>query len=561
MALLDVQGNPVRRLILECDISERRKAANIIGASPLKGGKWSYPADELVVQLLQHNFEESLDFTTNCLAWYQTKVNWRQQLYSYKEGTQDVARKISWWDTLKDYQQNMVTFGTAAKRFINGDDRGLGKTLEALSVAENVGARKVLVVCPGYLKTGWQREIWNWLNEVAYVANGDRAAREAMIQWVFDHDDAKYLIVNYEMLREKKSVGGYPELLEHKWDAIIYDEAHRLKGRKSQWVEGANKLSKVPCIQMLTGNPLDKPEDIWSLLHILDPLKFSSFWAFVEYFCTMADTFFGKEIIGVNRARLGQLQYELLPYLMRRKKEEVAPELPLKEYHPIYVELEGPQATFYNRLEKQAVIELSNGELDVMGSIVAKQTRLAQAIANPAILGGKDCSIIEKTCLELISDIFDSSDKVIVGTWFVPAAELLRDKLINAKYAVYYVHAGLKSSERDKVIENFKASKMKSVLVGTIRSMSEGLNIDECDHMIFCDKDWTPLNNEQFEDRIHRITSTRTKHYYDIIVQHTVSEDKRVVLADRTQVRDEVLSMQAVAKLMMRRNGGDLKIS
>ena len=551
-AILASQGSPIRRLILECEAADRRKAATALGASAIKGGKFSYPPDEVVVQVLQHNFGEDLVVTPDVERWFQQKIEERHAaLLAQDNVPEDIDLEYS--DALKEYQRTMVGFGLTVKRFINSDDRGLGKTLEAISVAEASKSRKVLVVCPGYLKLGWSREAYKWAFESVYVARGERAVREKTIKEYFS-SSSRYLVVNYEMIRPNKKSGGYPELLEFPWDMVIFDEAHRLKGRSSQWTEGAKLFRNVERVQFLTGNPIaNSPDDIWQLLNLIDPVKFSSYWAFVEYYCNVVDSFFGKEIVGVNTARLAQLQYTLQPYLLRRLKQQVAPELPSKLYHTIEVEMEGKQKTFYKRLEKQMIIELENGDLELVTALTAKHLRLQQAIANPALIGGVDESVVESTCVDLLDDILEGADKVIVGTWFVPAADRLQAKL-EQKWKVFRVRAELKEAQRDAVVEAFKKCEEKCVLVGTIRTMSEGLNIDECDHVVFCDKSWTPLDNEQFEDRVHRINSTRVKNYYNIVVKDTISADKEEVLADKVLARDEVLSMRKVAEMMRKRH-------
>ena len=182
-----------------------------------------------------------------------------------------------------------------------------------------------------------------------------------------------------------------------------------------------------------------------------------------------------------------QLQYTLQPHMLRRLKQDVALELPKKVYHQIFVDLEGTQRTFYRRLEKQCIIELENGDLNLLPSLIEKQLRLQQALANPCLLGGKDDSVVERTCVELLSDLFEGSNKVIVGTHFVEAANRL-EIILSKTYTVFRVKAELKDYQRDEVVEGFKACKNAAVLVGTIRTMSEGLNIDECDHIVFCDK-------------------------------------------------------------------------
>lgn len=554
MAMLDVQGNPVRRLIMQTVPTERKRAAQAIGASALKNNQFSYPPDELVIQSLMHSLEDDFHMTDAAKRWFEASLAERHRRIDLL-AEDDFTIPLEWSDVLLPYQRKAVHFGMNVNRHICSLERGLGKTIVAIATECALQSKRVLVVCPGYLKLGWEREVQKWAFEKAVVTRGERASREAQIKQYFD-SDTRFLVVNYEMIRPNKKAGGYPELLSYPWDAVIFDEAHRLKGRSSQWTEGAKQFKKVPRVQFLTGNPIaNTPNDIWQLLNLIDPLKFSSYWAFVEWFMNLVDTFFGKEIVGVNSARLAQLQYELQPYLIRMEKSQVAPDLPEKQYHTIEVELEGKQKTFYKRLEKQMVIELENGDLELVTALTAKHLRLQQAIANPAILGGADESIVEKTCVDLLEDILDGADKVIVGTWFVPAADRLQAKL-EQKWKVFRVRAELKESQRDAVVEAFKKCEEKCVLVGTIRTMSEGLNIDECDHMVFCDKGWTPLDNEQFEDRIHRINSTRVKNYYNIVVRDTISADKEEVLFNKTEARDEVLSMKQVAQKMIARVKG-----
>ena len=559
-AILAAQGDPVRRLILHGSPADRRKATLPLGSAPQKGGqKWSFPPDELVVLQLEHSFGGDLKLDSAAENWYREALAFREETRNRTQpefqpkmpGHMDKYRKL--WLQLHPYQKQMVNYLYFAQRAICGDDRGLGKTITSLAATRAVGAKKVLVVAPNYLKGTWRREIADKLSEDAVIASGERKNRASTIAQ-FAGSSSRFLVVNYEMLRPKVQSGGYPELASLPWDCIIFDEAHRLSGRGTQWIEGIRKFSAVPYQWFLTGNPIDaSPENVWQLLNLIDPKKFSSFWAFVEYFCLLEDNFFGKEITGVNPRRMAEFQYALQPYLLHRKKKDVAPHLPNKVWHDIYLEMNPSQKRFYKNLEQHMLIELANGDLELVEVLTAKHLRLQQAIANPAIIGGTNSSCIEDAVQDLAIDIFSSgAQKLIVGTWFVPAADRLEDKL-SKNYRVFRVKAEQKNDQRDATIEAFKACKEKAVLVGTIRTMSEGLNIDECDHMIFADKAWTPLPNEQFADRIHRITSTREKHYYSLIVEDSTSADRESVLKNRIEARDEILSMKAVSARMVSR--------
>ena len=543
-----------RRLKLECDATIRKVASLPIGASVVKGGFFTYPADELVVLTLRHHLGDELELTPECQKWFddsQARASRLIDLAQQLDGEVD----LPYGDLLKVYQRAGIVFCKAAQRCIVGDDRGLGKTLEALSVCEDLELQKVLIVAPGYLKRSWQREIQNplWgIKTPVTIAMGERKDRQAILDNYFLKGRG-YLVVNYEMIREKVQSGGYPQLVQQKWDACIFDEGHRLKGRDSQWVEAAKKLI-TDRLMILTGNAIsNSPEDLWQLLNILDPKKFSSYWTFVEYYCNVLDNFFGKEIAGVRKDHLAQLQFTLQPYLIRRMKADVAPHLPKKIHRLIEVEMEGKQKTFYRMAEKKMLLALVDGGFEIVDTVVTLNVRLQQAIANPSIIGGPDESIVEKTVVELTRDILEGKERVIIGMWYRDAIKLILPKL--EKIAKVYVITGdIAGDKRDGIVESWKHSKEPGILLGTIKAMSEGINADECDHIIYADKSYVPLDNEQLEDRIHRMTSTRTKNYYHVVVLDSLSEDREAILKSKTEMIDEILSMKAVTKKLMERN-------
>ena len=544
-----------RRLLLKCAREDARKATAALGCEPTKEG-FTYPCDEVVILVLRHLFEDDLVLTEDCEQWYNAQNEWAKQMCELAAAS-DGTVHVPYSEELKPYQRSGIAWGAKVKRGIIADDRGLGKTLEALSIALEVGAKQVLITVPGYLKRNWAREIDAWILEPTAVVVGERAQREEILYEAF-HCGIRFVIVNYEMLREDKAKGGYPELHNRQWDLVLFDEGHRLCNRNNQWTLGAKKL-KTEYLFPLTGTPIaGMPDDLWSLLNLMYPDKYTSYWKFVEYYCNVIEGFFGKEIQGVNSAHLAQLQFTLQPILIRRLKKDVAPYLPDKVNHFIEVDLEGKQKTFYKRIEKQMVIELADGGLDIIDTVVAKNLRMQQALANPAILGGVDQSVVEETALELINDLLhDSNPKVIVGMWFRGALDLFIEKLTKAKIKHYIIHGEVKAETRDGIVEAFKHNPEPCVLVGTIRAMSEGINVDECDAMIFMDKSYRPLDNDQFSDRIHRLTSTTVKNYYHIVVRDSISEVRESILQQKTDTANEVMNMEAlhlrVAKQMVER--------
>jgi SNF2 family DNA or RNA helicase len=435
---------------------------------------------------------------------------------------------------LSQIQVDFLHFAKAAKSGILSDDRGLGKTLSLISLAELLQWQKVLIVVPGYLKKNWAREFLKWYGIKVKPCEGERNIRQRII-----NQSERYTLVNYEMLRLAKSRGGYPCLHEQEWDAVIFDEGHRLKNPQSQIVKGAKKI-KANHVWLATGNPIgDAPQDVWQLLNIIDPHAFVSKWGFIEYFCEVEDGFFSKEIKGLKQNKIKELQWLMQLYSIRRLKEG----LPEKRHIEIPVKLDGAQAKAYKLLKKNMVVQRKDEDTLVVESAVEAIIRGQQIVANPAILGGEDYSVVENTILELIQDI--GNQRVIVGLNYIKATTLLAEKLKKAKIPVYVITGA--SRDRDAICQEFKKQK-RAVLVGSIAAMSEGLSIDECDYMIFGDKSWQPHVNEQFEDRIHRMNSTRLKTYYHIIAQNTVATRKEQVLKEKQNLLSSILDDKELVK-------------
>ena len=141
-------------------------------------------------------------------------------------------------------------------------------------------------------------------------------------------DLKKYNIINYELLRNHTS-----ELMKifrsTKWDAIVCDEAHRIKNRKAKQTIGI-KLLKTSYKFALTGTPIqNKPDDLWSILNWLNPFySGESYWQFVNKFCEIEETYFGNQIIGLTRDTDSQqiLQNILNEIMIRTVNDDSLPD-------------------------------------------------------------------------------------------------------------------------------------------------------------------------------------------------------------------------------------------
>ena len=168
---------------------------------------------------------------------------------------------------------------------ILADDMGLGKSLQALTVGavdfEKGYANRILIVCPKTLKGNWAAEIEKHTKFTYAVLDGTPAQRQRQL----DEFSDDILIVGYEQM-----VNSYGEIMAMgKWDILIVDEAHYIKNHKSK---RAKAVLKAPVNRafMLTGSPiLNRANELWALLNKCDPVRFCSYWKFVNRFCNTPD--------------------------------------------------------------------------------------------------------------------------------------------------------------------------------------------------------------------------------------------------------------------------------
>ena len=429
---------------------------------------------------------------------------------------------------LKEYQKQAIAFFSSVKNCLIGYDMGLGKSLIAINciklLIQKQDIKRVLIVCPSYLKYSWEDEINKWSTISSQVIDGNPSKRDEQFK-EYENKNKKILIINYEQIRlkiDKKTKKVNPNnihsCIQKKWDIIIWDEAQRLKSRDSANSAGAYALQSDYKI-MLSGTPVTKsPAEFWRLLNILDRTRFKSYWSFCRYYCQIVEGFRGIEVGNLTKPK--EYQKLLETYMIRKLKQDVAI-LPEKVFIEINVKLSDEQKKVYEK----ARLEYLKPSNDVIESDVERFIRLNQIVQCPAILnGGKDISITRDTTIDIINDI---PNQIIVACTYINMSDILLNSIKNKfkKRNVYLINSQIPVKSRYDMIEEFKKDK-SAILVTTIRCLAEGYNLDCCDNIIMTDIDWNFGVNKQFQNRIHRLTSTRSKNYYMIIVSNTVNEYK-----------------------------------
>ncbi|HAB15830.1 MAG TPA: helicase, partial [Verrucomicrobiales bacterium] len=446
-------------------------------------------------------------------------------------------------DVLRPYQKHGVAWlGFLRDNGFGGvlaDEMGLGKTLQvlahvaasrhSLSDSSNPVARSAagnlrpsLVICPTSLVFNWAAEAAQWTPRlrVLTLEGSERQSRFDRIE----HSDL--VITSYALMR--RDADRYRDL---EFDTVILDEAQHIKNRQTQNAQAVKALRSAHRL-VLTGTPLENSVlDLWSIYDFLMP----------GYLGTAAD-FRERYEIPITRekdaASMKRLAQRVRPFLLRRLKRDVAPELPAKLEQISFCELTHEQATVYQQLlahTRQKVADAS-GEGGAARSrllVLTALLRLRQVCCDLRLLSAPESSPelpnAERASsgklqlfLELFDEILDGGHRVLVFSQFTSMLQLLRAELEARELAYCYLDGS--TSDRAAVVERFQRDVTIPAFLISLKAGGVGLNLTGADTVIHFDPWWNPAVEDQATDRAHRLGQTRIVTSYKLIARGTVEE-------------------------------------
>lgn len=439
---------------------------------------------------------------------------------------------------LRPYQERDVQFMVQKRRVLNANQPGLGKTIETLTAMHRLNATGALIVCPKIATGVWQDETKKWYGWDSIIYGGPKEVREKQRR-EFLTSNVHILITNFALLEE---VFGVSKV----WNTIVVDEAH-LGGLLNRKTQKFNLMKKLVSTNMFisTGTPVRKgPQDLWSLLHLLDPKAFPSYWRFVNKYCHVVDNGFGKEILGRPKEpkKFNQM---LRQYMVRNLKKDVLKDLPDKQRQIIELELHGEQARMYEELQEEMILSLGN-EVLVTPNRMTQDLRLRQLLVCPRLLGIDDDGIALRTLVEyLIPQEFEAKRAVVVATPFRQAIPFIEDSIRKNIKNVYVevIHGQIKENANE-VAKRFQAKPgHRKVLIYTIKS-GASWTAHTASTGFMLGYEWDPNDCEQAEDRIHRIGQPDKVHWYYLLHSGTIDEIVMDKLDEKTDAANWILRPQ-----------------
>lgn len=369
--------------------------------------------------------------------------------------------------------------------FILNDELGLGKTVMGLAFIVKRLATPALVVCPNSAKWVWERAAQEHTELEVVVVDGTLPQRQAQIA-----QRADLTVINIEALRL------HPELADFCYEVCITDEYHKFKNPKSQMTKAWHALQANLDI-LMSGTPmLSKPEDFWSGLHKLFPERYPSFWMFQKWLCIRTKGKYAK-VVGYKAEPMGKLKKHIqdATVSLRRRKDQVLSDLPSVIYSTVLVDLTPEQRRLYNQIVREKELMLANGEITTVKGILSMVTRCKQACFSPELYGGSPHSAKLDELDEVVEQLVANGEKAIIFSQWSKATRIMQRRL--AGYNPAYVDGSVKSKLRPEQQDKFNEDPDCHLFIGTIGANSTAITLGAATYVIFTDKDWVPLNNDQ----------------------------------------------------------------
>ena len=517
-----------------------------------------------------------------------------QNFFALQEQLREIHDNFPWSNSIKKHQFDGASFIALKKRIILADVMGLGKTLTAISALDLIkeitkdakpgdvfvtdpndrfpvngpAGKKVLYLSSAELSWGVWNEFKKWAphRNVVFLTGQNKNSRRVVIDHLKHLSDEYVVIFNYEAWRKDLNILVYLSSLE--FDTVIFDESHKLKeGEKNIGYRGvASILSNTPSPYRIaiTGTPvLNKPQELFHQLSLLDPYLFYNLKQFLNEYCVQV-----KDQNGILRWTFRPGGIELLYHkvgeiVLRRTKKDAGIELPPNTiiHHELEIdeELYPHQARARNEMRKWGSIQLDPENSDKgfisAAAQIAMLTRLRQIEVWPAGINIRDP--FDKSIIRLELDVHESQkidyilsnpvefegqilppvglatealadERLVIFSQFVdPLRELHRRFKIHGYRPALFV--GDASREHKELVKrDFDASTTKSedaqfdVVLANYKVGGEGVNFTGASQMIILDEEWNPGKRDQAYGRTNRMGQELPTTTHVIRVKKTV---------------------------------------
>ena len=425
---------------------------------------------------------------------------------------------------LRDYQR----FGLGWLQFLRefgfggilADDMGLGKTIQALAhvlIEKQAGRldRPCLVVAPTSLLFNWRAEARRFAPDLEVLLVHGPGRRK-----VFSRIGRSDLVLtSYPLLLRDGE-----RLATQQWHMVILDEAQTIKNPRARISRQVREFDARHRL-CLTGTPLEnRLEELWSQFDFLMPGLLGTQRDFRQRFAVPIE----RHEDGDRRDILAR---RIRPFLLRRTKGEVAPELPAKSEIIRTVALQEDQQRLYERVRvmlhdrvRQAIRArgAERSRIVVLDALlklrqVCCDPRLVKDIEGAHSAGSAKLELL----VDLLPELVAEGRRILLFSQFVSMLSLIEQTV--TALGIDYVKLTGRTRDRQKVVERFQSGQVPLFLI-SLKAGGVGLNLTAADTVIHYDPWWNPATEDQATDRAHRIGQEQKVFVYRLLTEDTIEQ-------------------------------------
>jgi len=417
------------------------------------------------------------------------------------------------------------------------DDMGLGKTVQTLAMLqsekENGDAGVSLLVMPTSLIYNWEKEAEKFTPSLK-IRNYTGIKRDKNTALFAKYD---MVITSYGIVRQDIDL-----LEQFHFNYIILDESQVIKNPDSIISKGVRRL-RSSYKMCLTGTPIENTTmDLWSQMSFLNPGLLGTKSFFRKQFQLPIE----KQ---QSKAKTKKLYTIIKPFLLRRNKSQVAPDLPEKIENVQYCTMSEEQEKIYEEVKSacrnKIMTEIEAGGLGKSQIMILQGlTQLRQIANHPRMVdqGYQGDSGKLENISHMLQTAISKNQKILVFSQFVKHLKIVSEHLKSNGVSFTYLDGSTK--DRQAEVEQFQTDDSIKVFLISLKAGGLGLNLTKAEYVFLLDPWWNPAIEAQAIDRAHRIGQKNKVFTYRFITKNTVEEKILILQQKKRKLATDLITTE-----------------
>ncbi len=438
--------------------------------------------------------------------------------------------------TLRDYQaegyawmSRLATWGVGG---VLADEMGLGKTVQTIALLlARVDQGPALVVAPTSVTSNWESELKRFAPTLVPIMY--RGARRAKL--LEELEPNQVLITSYDTLARDVELMG-----DTRFGVLVVDEAQAIKNARTQRAKSVRSVNAQVRVA-LTGTPVENHlGELYSLMRVVNPGLLGTWSHFRERYALPIER-------DDDSRQREALRETLRPFILRRTKRAVAPELPPRTEVIHSVELSPEERALYEAERSDALRHLADDEGQRF-ELLAALTRLRRMACHPRLVhpdspvpGSKLAAF-----MRLARELREEDHRALVFSQFTSHLAIVREALELARIPSLYLDGATPQPERARLVDDYQQGQVPFFLI-SLKAGGTGLNLTAADYVIHLDPWWNPAAEDQASDRAHRIGQERPVTVVRLVAQDTIEESVLALHARKRDLAESLLEGANVA--------------